>query len=218
MYFYLTVGLLIALATRVWRTLVILFSVVVITGQLPGVVTALGHYAFFVDPLLLEFVVGVVVGHIFVKGRADWPMIAALACAFAALLAADPSNRAVVCGIPAACLVAGGAYLSRRRASPSRSERALARLGDASYSIYLAQVQTVSFTCLLIASVIPAIPPLLLVFVVCCIVVLLGLLINVVIERPLLSLCRRVGRPRTIRAAPAPLAATGQPATSWLHS
>lgn len=218
MYFYLTVGLLMALVMRVWHALVMLFSAVVITGQFPGVATALGHYAFFVDPLLLEFVVGVLVGHIFVKGRPDWSMIAAVTCAFAAVLAADPSNRAVVCGIPAACLVAGGAYLSRRRTSQSWSERALARLGDVSYSIYLAQVQTVSFTCLLIASVIPAIPPLLLVFAVCCVVVLLGLLINVAIERPLLSLCRRIGRPHATRAAPAPLAATGQPTTSWLPS
>ena len=197
MYFYLVVGLLMALATQVWRSVVMLFSVVVIAGQLAGVATALGNCAFFVNPLLLELVVGVVVGHIFVKGRPDWLMIAAVACAFAAVLAADPFNRAVVCGIPAACLVAGGAYLSRRRTSPSWSERALARLGDASYSIYLAQVQTVSFTCLLVASLVPAIPPLLLVFAVCCVVVLFGLLINVAIERPLLSLCRRVGRPGT---------------------
>jgi len=210
MYFYLVVGLLMALVTHVWRTIVILFSIVVITGQLTGVATALGHYAFFINPLLLEFVVGVVVGHIFVKGRPDWPMIVAVACAFAAVLAADPSNRAAVCGIPAASLVAGGAYLSRWRTSPSWSERALARLGDASYAIYLAQVQTVSFTCLLIASIIPAIPPLLLVFAVCCVVALSGLLVNVAIERPLLRLCRRIGRPGTTGAVPAPLAVASE--------
>ena len=210
MYFYLVVGLLMALVTRVWRSVVMLFSVLVVAGQFAGIATALGHYAFFVDPLLLEFVAGVVVGYIFVKGRPDWPMVVAITCASAAVLAADPSNRAVVFGIPAACLVAGGAYLSRRRTSLSWLERAMARLGDASYSIYLAQVQTVSFTCLLIASLIPAIPPLLLVVAVCCVVVLLGLLMNVAIERPLLGLCRRIGRPSTARGAPATLAATSQ--------
>jgi exopolysaccharide production protein ExoZ len=211
MYFYLVVGLLMALVTRVWRTVVLLFSLVVITGQFAGVATALGNYAFFINPLLLEFVAGVVVGHIFVKGRPDWLMVVAVACASVAVLAADPSNRAVVCGIPAACLVAGGAYLSRRRVRPSWLERAMARLGDASYSIYLAQVQTVSFTCSLVASVVPAISPLLLVFAVCCVVVMLGLLMNVAIERPVLALCRRIGRPGTGGSAPAILAVTSQP-------
>lgn len=209
MYFYLVVGLLMALVTHVWRAVVILFSAVVTVGQLAGVESALGHYAFFVNPLLLEFVLGVTVGHIFVKGRPDWIMIAAVACAFAAVLAADPSSRVFAWGVPAAGLVAAGAYLSRRRTNPSWLERALARLGDASYSIYLAQVQTVSLTCMLIAAVIPAMPPLMLVFVVCCVVALLGLLINVAIEKPLMRLSRRIGRSRDDRAVP-PLVTTCQ--------
>jgi exopolysaccharide production protein ExoZ len=78
---------------------------------------------------------------------------------------------------------------------PSWLERALARLGDASYSIYLAQVQTVSLASTSIASLVPVVPPLLLVIVTSGIVVALGLLLNIIAERPLLNLCRRIGRP-----------------------
>ena len=69
----------------------------------------------------------------------------------------------------------------------------MARLGDASYSIYLAQVNTVSLASTSIASWLPAIPPLLLIVVTTGIVVVLGLLLNILVERPLLGFSRRLG-------------------------
>jgi exopolysaccharide production protein ExoZ len=93
-------------------------------------------------------------------------------------------------------LVAAAAFVSRKRIDPSWLERALARLGDASYSIYLAQVQTVSLTCTSIAGWIPVIPPLLLVIVTTVIVTALGLLLNILVERPLLKFSRRLGGQR----------------------
>ena len=204
MYFYLTVAALMALTRDVWRHIVVIFSVVAIAGQTPGVSTALGNYAFFADPMILEFVLGVIVGCVFIHGRVSWQMPVAAACAIATLLITDPASRVVVSGIPAACLVAAAAYVSRRRVDPSWPERALARLGDASYSIYLAQVQTVSLACTTIAAAFPSIPPLLLIVVTCGIVVALGLALNIVVERPLLKLCRRIGRPRPPRARLSP--------------
>ena len=56
------------------------------------------------------------------------------------------------------------------------------------------RVQTVSLASTSIASLIPVVPPLLLVIVTCGIVVALGLLLNILAERPLLDLCRRIGR------------------------
>jgi exopolysaccharide production protein ExoZ len=198
MYFYLATALLMALTRDVWRNIVVIFSALVILGQLPGVGAALGNAAFFVDPMILEFVLGVIVGSVFVNGRVSWTMPVAAACAIAALLVVDPASRVIVSGLPAACLVAAAAWLSRKRVDPSWPERALARLGDASYSIYLAQVETVSLAAKSVASLIPAIPPLLLLIVTSCIVVALGLALNIVVERPLLKLCRR---PVTKRAA-----------------
>jgi exopolysaccharide production protein ExoZ len=205
MYFYLAVALLMALTRDVWRNIVVIFSALAILGQLPGVGTALGNAAFFVDPMILEFVLGVIVGGLFVNGRVGWPMPVTAACAIAALLVSDPLSRVIVSGVPAACLVAAAAWASRKRTGPSWPERALARLGDASYSIYLAQVQTVSLASTWIASLIPAIPPLLLLMVTSCIVVALGLALNILVERPLLRLCRGLGsRPSQVRAITPP--------------
>jgi len=113
------------------------------------------------------------------------------------VLAANPADRVIVFGIPSACLVIAAAFVSRRRDTSSWPELALARLGDASYSIYLAQVQTVSLAAASIATLVPNLPPLLLVTTTCGIVVTLGLLLNIVAERPLLSLCRRMGQRST---------------------
>ena len=197
MYFYLAVALLMALTRDVWRNIVVIFSVLAMLGQLPGVDAALGNYAFFADPMILEFVLGVIVGCVFVNGRIGWPMPVAAACAIAAVLVTDPASRVIVSGIPAACLVAAAAFVSRRRIDPSWPELALARLGDASYSIYLAQVETVSLASVAVAGLIPAIPPLLLLIVTTGIAVALGLLLNILVERPLLKLCRASGDPNS---------------------
>ena len=200
MYFYLAVALLMALTRDVWRNIVMFFCVAAMVGRIPGVDTALGNYAFFTDPMILEFVLGVIAGCVFAYGRVGWPMTVAATCAFAAVLATDPTSRVIVYGVPSALLVAAAAFLSRRRIDPSWPERALARLGDASYSIYLAQVQTVSLASTSIAALIPAIPPLPLVMVTSGIVVALGLLLNILVERPLLGLSRRLGGPRPSQA------------------
>ena len=199
MYFYLAVALLMALTREVWRNIVMVFSALTIIGRIPGIEATLGNYAFFVDPMILEFVLGVIAATLFVKGRVGWVMCATAGCAIAAVLITDPASRVIVFGVPSACIVAAAAFVSRWRIDPSWPERALARLGDASYSIYLAQVQTVSLASASIASLIPAIPPLLLVLLTSGIVVMLGLLLNIIAERPLLSLCRRIGQPRPNR-------------------
>jgi exopolysaccharide production protein ExoZ len=193
MYFYLATALLMALTRNVWRNIVLMFSALALAGRLPGVEAALGHYAFFVDPMILEFVLGVIVGSAFVTGRIGWPMAVATTAAIAAVLATDPLSRVIVSGIPAAGLVAAAAWIGRRRTAPSWLERSLARLGDASYSIYLAQVETVTLASRLVATVVPAIPPWPLLIVTCGIVVTLGLLLNIAVERPLLKLARRLG-------------------------
>jgi exopolysaccharide production protein ExoZ len=202
MYFYLATALLMALTRDVWRNIVVMFSALAILGQLPGVGAALGNYAFFADSMILEFVLGVIVGWVFVNGRIGWPIPVAAVCAIAAVLVSDPLSRVIVSGVPSACLVAAAAWLSRKRIDPSWPERALARLGDASYSIYLAQVETVTLASTSIARFTPSIPPLLLLVVTTCIVVALGLVLNILVERPLLKFCRRLGRPARAIAPP----------------
>jgi exopolysaccharide production protein ExoZ len=195
MYFYLAAALLMAATRDPWRNIGQMFSALAIVGRIPGVEAALGNYAFFVDPLIIEFMLGVIVGRVFVTGRIDWPMMVAAGCAVAAVLATDPTQRVIISGIPSALLVIGAAALSRKRIHPSWPERALARLGDASYSIYLAQVETVTQAGTVVAGLIPSIPPLLLLTVTSIIVVAFGLLLNIAVERPLLRFSRRLGAP-----------------------
>ena len=58
-------------------------------------------------------------------------------------------------------------------------------------------MQTVSLAATSIASLVPTVPPLALIMVTSGIVVALGLLLNILAERPLLGLCRRIGPRRT---------------------
>ncbi len=196
MFFYLAAAMTMAFTAKPWRNLVVLFSALTITGQMPGVAAALGNYAFFTDALLLEFAFGVVAGHVFLTRRVDAAMAVALALAIAVLLARDPTSRALLYGLPSALAVLGAALLSRIRPAASRLEHLLARLGDASYSIYLAQVQTVSFAARLIGAAFPDISPYLMVFLVGAVVTLLGLALNIAVEKPLLRLCRSLGSAR----------------------
>ena len=197
MYFYLAVALLMALTRDVWRNIVMIFSALAIVGRIPGIDATLGNYAFFVDPMILEFVLGVIAASLFVNGRVSWPMSVAAACAIAAVLVTRPRQPRHRVRHPLSLPGYGGGLCQPKAHYPSWPERALARLGDASYSIYLAQVQTVSLASTSIASLVPAVPPLLLVIVTSGIVVALGLLLNILAERPLLNLCRRIGPRRT---------------------
>ena len=69
MYFYLAVAFLMAATRDVWRNIVVMFCTLSIVGRIPGVEQALGNYAFFVDPIVIEFVLGVIAGSVFVAGR-----------------------------------------------------------------------------------------------------------------------------------------------------
>ena len=197
MYFYLAVALLMAFSREAWRDIVVIFCALVVVGKLPGVNAALGNYVFFTDPMVLEFILGVVIGKWFACGRAGSIELAATACAFAALVIAEPDSRAIIYGLPSALLVAGAAWISRARPNPSSAERWLERLGDASYSIYLAQVNTVSLVCQYTAQAFPESAPMALVGMTTVISVAFGVLLNVLVERPLLKLARRLRAPRT---------------------
>jgi exopolysaccharide production protein ExoZ len=129
MYFYLAVALLMALTRDVWRNIVMIFSALAIVGRIPGIDATLGNYAFFVDPMILEFVLGVIAASLFVNGRVSWPISVAAACAIATVLVTEPTNRVILFGIPSACLVTAAAFVSLKRLNPSWLERALARLG-----------------------------------------------------------------------------------------
>jgi exopolysaccharide production protein ExoZ len=202
MYFYLAVALLMAISRNVWRDVTVIFAVLVMIGKFPGAQAALGTCAFFTDPMLLEFTLGVLAGRLFTGDRVGAPEWIATGSAFAALLLAEPDSRAIVYGLPCAALVIAAAWISRVRTNPSSAELWLERLGDASYSIYLAQVNTVSLVCQYTAEAFPGSSPIALVAMTTAISVALGVLLNILVERPLLRFARHL---RTSRA-PLPVA------------
>ena len=203
MFFYLALALLMALTQNAWRAVVVAFCGLVMIGQIPGVTGTIGHYAFFTDPLILEFIFGVFAGILFVNGMSGdkhtRAMLFAIACATAMLLVRDPMNRALLYGLPSAALVAAAAWLSRLRTSTSKLERGCERLGDASFSIYLIQAPLVVFAAQGVAALFPQIHPHALVVLASALVIAAGLMLNIAVERPLLALCRSIGQPRAPR-------------------
>jgi exopolysaccharide production protein ExoZ len=204
MFFYVSVAAIMALTVRTWRSVLIGFSALVMVGRIPGVAGALGNYSFFTDSMLLEFAIGVLIGWAFVRSRVRWGEAAVLSCAFALVAWLDPFDRAILFGLPSALLVLAAAHLSRLRSTPVMVETVLERLGDASYSIYLAQVQTVWFLTKYSVLWLPGLPFMLSIAFVTVGVIAIGFLLNVAVERPMLSIVRRVQWPRPpIRAASA---------------
>jgi peptidoglycan/LPS O-acetylase OafA/YrhL len=76
---------------------------------------------------------------------------------------------------------------------PSSFEKMLARLGDASYSIYLFQVFVFSAVCKLVVKLFPSFPLDALIPILTVIAILVGYFVYIFAEKPALDLCRRIG-------------------------
>jgi exopolysaccharide production protein ExoZ len=101
----------------------------------------------YTDSIIMEFVAGMMVGHLWLHGRLKLPTLTALATismAFAALMALTPFEtqeaRLLIWGIPAVLIVTASLSLDQR--GDFMSSRFLELLGDASYSIYLTHILT----------------------------------------------------------------------------
>ncbi|WP_454747744.1 acyltransferase family protein [Ciceribacter selenitireducens] len=139
MFFYVVfAGTL--LLPRAWRLPAIgaLFGLLVISGGLfvPDNAVLLS----FTRPIILEFVAGMVIGELWLKGKVSAPavgfaLIALAFSGFAAIQIAGLPFDALVCGPLAAALVVGVLALEAGRRV--RFVPAAVLLGDASYSIYL---------------------------------------------------------------------------------
>ncbi len=111
------------------------------TGNSPSII-------FFSDPIVLEFLAGVLLGRAFEQDLLPQPrwgyvsLAAGLLLFLAAALFAIESPRVVVWGIPAFLLVAGAVTIEKNRNVPVIP--ALVVLGDASYSIYLTHTLSIS--------------------------------------------------------------------------
>ena len=213
-YFYVVFAIALLLGRRrfpwvmaVWVAITLTLSVMASDVTNPYVVIV-------ASPLSLEFVLGVVIGLATVHGRFVRPnVVLALGvvsfCSCLVLLALSgwshfPSDgvRVALVAIPAGLVVYGAIGVEMRygRIVPP----SMRRLGDASYSLYLAHVPALALLALVLAGRLPTTPlvhaltlPAVLVYVVCAALVCYALL-----ERPLLN---------TSGTTPAPDAAIGGP-------
>ena len=118
---------------------------------------------FFTNPMYVEFALGVLVAHVIMARPLPLRWTIALA-AVIAIIAFDPWDepkwRLLVAGLPAALIGPLRCESMRdQRAKPlSFSNRLFARLGDASYSIYLMQVFVISIACKVLAAAVPRLP------------------------------------------------------------
>ncbi|MBW8298165.1 MAG: acyltransferase [Hydrogenophaga sp.] len=139
MFFYVVfAGTL--LLPRAWRlpAMAVLFGMLVIAGALfvPDNAVLLS----FTRPIILEFVAGMVIGELWLKGKVPSPamglaLIALALSGFATIQVAGLPFDALVCGPLAAALVVGVLALEAGRRI--RFAPVAVVLGDASYAIYL---------------------------------------------------------------------------------
>ena len=145
MFFYLVFAALIALPMRrAVFVLAIAFASLTAFGLL--VPQPPGAVAFWLDPIILEFVAGAVVGACYFAGARvpKFVALAMMAVGSIALIATLPiipegpigPMRVVIWGAPAALMIAAAA-LGRWRQPPGPMSRAGAMVGDASYALYL---------------------------------------------------------------------------------
>jgi exopolysaccharide production protein ExoZ len=128
---------------RLWLVVGVLVGLVAL-GFIPHLAT--GQLAFYTDPIILEFAMGVCLGAaVTAQRRVRAPFAAAAVLAGVGLfitagITGYLFHRALMIGIPATLLVGGCVFLERER-GPWLARFPLL-LGDASYSIYLVHMST----------------------------------------------------------------------------
>jgi len=146
MVFYLVFAVALLLPRRLMIPLTgALFATAVSAGFIFDFDSAVG--IFYTESMIMEFVAGMVLGHLWVHGRLKlpvWPALTVIPAAFVALVALTPfevpQTRLLVWGIPAVLIVTAGLSLDLR--GQSIAHRFLKLMGDASYSIYLTHILT----------------------------------------------------------------------------
>lgn len=216
MFFYALFGccLLLRAQHRVMAVILLLGGLVTLGVMLPSEQPI---WMVYTNPLLLEFMAGVVIGYIFTSSwRPDaafgYGMVLLSVFAYAGLnheLLVDTSAaRSLSFGVPAALLITGLTTIERASGMPGISW--LHRLGDASYAIYLSHVFVLGGLRWIWgrSSSLIDLPPSAFITAAMLTSLAVGLLLHVVFERPLVRFLQRLWQRSTSRhdhTAPDPL-------------
>lgn len=159
MFFYLLFGVVLFISgtrtrLRAWLSL----SSLALLVAIGAVFRPAGAFGFYTQGMLIEFAAGIGIGLAYMNGRVArsrwWWAATAVGFGALALQLAHPSalDRGLAWGAPAAAIVAGAAL------GPRVSARALERLGDWSYALYLSHPITLA-ACHKAWSVLPSAVP-----------------------------------------------------------
>jgi len=186
--------------------------VAVVAGNVGLVIVGLFAHSplvvsFYTNPIVLEFVFGVIVGLLYTSGhrmsrRTSAAVVTAGALTMIALAAAWGQTailRVVVWGIPAALIVLALALTENTR--PVADRRRLRFLGDASYSIYI--VHGVLLSAMLSVLHHAHVPTIIMIPVGGPLAVIAGAVVYTYLERPMTNYLRGVGRRSLVPAVTA---------------
>ena len=142
--FYSLIGIAMAIFTGPLRVGCVLLALLAFIGAVMELNGPTRTIHFIFNPILLEFAFGLLIGEGLFRGRIPWLELAPVAVATVMILPLAWGHRVWFAGLPAAALVLSAAFLDARKPLRNVVGKVLAWLGDASYSIYLSQVITIS--------------------------------------------------------------------------
>ncbi len=200
MFFYLLVAMALALRLDILRTVLPVLSGLVLAGFVmkPSQVES-PAMAFLTDPITLEFGLGVLVAYFFNNKRPATIllMMIAVMLVISALWGSDRTFRLCAVGIPSALLVYVAALLDRQKPLCDPERNLLVWLGDASYSIYLAQAVVISGTVKMMLKLLPGMPQDVVILSGFAATLAVAALLHLFVDQPLENLCRKfLRRPR----------------------
>jgi exopolysaccharide production protein ExoZ len=146
MVFYLVFAIALLLPRRLMIPLIAaLFTAVVAAGFIFDFDSVVAD--FYTESIILEFVTGMMLGHLWLQGKlriSPPTAFATILVAFAVIIALTPfktpESRFLIWGLPALLVVSAGLALEPRGRFVSHGSLKL--MGDASYSIYLTHILT----------------------------------------------------------------------------
>jgi exopolysaccharide production protein ExoZ len=182
---------------RVWNVLIIVFCGSVAVGLLIPARYDEHAIRFLTNSYLLEFVFGLVVARrIFDRSSSVGPDFIVLVTALLVIyLEPTARNRILIGGIGSMTLVAIAGWMGKRNKTPGPFSIYLSKIGDASYSIYLTQVLTLSIACKTMHSLLPDAPLEIVIAVATTFTLGVGVASYLTMERPMLRIFR-YGSPR----------------------
>ncbi|WP_050478481.1 acyltransferase family protein [Herbaspirillum rhizosphaerae] len=194
MFFYISAAASMLLMRHRWRAVCMAISCLVGMGALMQTSGPIAN--FLTAQIMLEFLAGIVIGQIVKNRRVEWIEVAFIGVASALVVILKQDFRLLWLGVPSAFLVWCAA---------SAGDRGLPKwivtLGDASYSIYLIQVFTVSACGQLVHLVYPHLDPEVLIALATLLTVCAGVASYKLIESPIQRWFRNLRRQGSSRRA-----------------